>query len=164
MPVLGLLWLAGVLWAGLLGSGLLHGAVATDLSTMTAASAKASDSRVESSGRQADASTPAIELLTSRVATLEAERARLEERLGVLERETAVAGEATGRSLPAADVPEKQTTPGLELHTGGRDLYNCHQFASWDEAQAVLRANTPGDPNHIDADGNGIACEALRNG
>ncbi len=45
--------------------------------------------------------------------------------------------------------------------TGGRDLYSCHHFDSWEQAQALYEANLPGDPNRIDGDGNGIACEAL---
>lgn len=38
------------------------------------------------------------------------------------------------------------------------DAYNCPDFASQADAQAVLRAD-PSDPNRLDADKDGIACE-----
>jgi LysM repeat protein len=57
--------------------------------------------------------------------------------------------------------PSLESTPH-SLSTNGQDLYNCASFGSWEEAQAVLEANLPGDPNLIDTNGNGIACEALR--
>jgi hypothetical protein len=37
---------------------------------------------------------------------------------------------------------------------------NCSDFHYQEEAQAVLEA-TPGDPNHLDDDKDGIACESL---
>lgn len=43
----------------------------------------------------------------------------------------------------------------------GRDLYNCPNFPSQEQAQAVLRAD-PRDPNRLDADRDGIACENNR--
>jgi hypothetical protein len=41
------------------------------------------------------------------------------------------------------------------------DAYNCPDFASQAQAQAVLRAD-PTDPNRLDADRDGIACESNR--
>jgi excalibur calcium-binding domain-containing protein len=41
------------------------------------------------------------------------------------------------------------------------DAYNCPDFASQADAQAVLRAD-PTDPNRLDADRDGIACESNR--
>jgi micrococcal nuclease len=38
---------------------------------------------------------------------------------------------------------------------------NCSDFATWEQAQAVLEA-FPGDPHRLDGDGDGIACESLR--
>lgn len=38
------------------------------------------------------------------------------------------------------------------------DLLNCSDFPSQAAAQANLRSN-PSDPNHLDADNNGIACQ-----
>ncbi|MGV9340205.1 hypothetical protein [Streptomyces sp. NPDC003688] len=42
----------------------------------------------------------------------------------------------------------------------GNDAYDCPDFASQADAQAVLRF-APADPNHLDDDGNGIACPDL---
>jgi len=54
-------------------------------------------------------------------------------------------------------------SPSAQYVTDGRDhRYNCKDFNSWEEAQAAYEANLPGDPNKIDIDHNGVACEALR--
>ncbi|MCX5384173.1 excalibur calcium-binding domain-containing protein [Streptomyces sp. NBC_00083] len=42
----------------------------------------------------------------------------------------------------------------------GSDAYDCSDFAAQAEAQAVLRF-APSDPNHLDDDGNGVACPNL---
>lgn len=42
----------------------------------------------------------------------------------------------------------------------GDDAYDCSDFASQADAQAVLRF-APADPNHLDGDGKGIACRDL---
>ncbi|MFF3648328.1 hypothetical protein ACFYXV_06675 [Streptomyces sp. NPDC002181] len=42
----------------------------------------------------------------------------------------------------------------------GNDAYDCPDFASQADAQAVLRF-APADPNHLDADRKGIACPDL---
>jgi len=57
--------------------------------------------------------------------------------------------------------PEPEPTP-YPLSTNGEDLYSCASFDSGEEAQAVYEANLPGDPNHIDTDNDGIACEKLQ--
>ena len=44
---------------------------------------------------------------------------------------------------------------------GQGDAYNCGDFQSQADAQAVLRA-APSDPNRLDADRDGIACESNR--
>lgn len=46
-------------------------------------------------------------------------------------------------------------------YVGQGDRYNCADFASQANAQAVLRAD-PTDPNKLDADKDGIACESNR--
>jgi hypothetical protein len=46
--------------------------------------------------------------------------------------------------------------PGKFLE--GNDKFDCNDFASQAQAQAVLRAD-PKDPNHLDPEKNGIACE-----
>jgi hypothetical protein len=44
-------------------------------------------------------------------------------------------------------------------YIGQGDRYNCDDFTSQAQAQAVLRA-APADPNRLDADRDGIACES----
>ena len=44
-------------------------------------------------------------------------------------------------------------------YIGQGDRYNCADFASQAQAQAVLRAS-PADPNRLDTDRDGIACES----
>lgn len=44
-------------------------------------------------------------------------------------------------------------------YLGQGDRYNCSDFASQAQAQAVLRAD-PRDPNRLDSDRDGIACES----
>ncbi|MCC6224719.1 MAG: excalibur calcium-binding domain-containing protein [Thermoleophilia bacterium] len=46
-------------------------------------------------------------------------------------------------------------------YVGQGDAYNCASFTSQADAQAVLRAD-PSDPNRLDADADGIACENNR--
>ncbi len=46
-------------------------------------------------------------------------------------------------------------------YIGQGDRYNCGDFASQAQAQAVLRAD-PKDPNRLDTDRDGIACEGNR--
>jgi hypothetical protein len=52
------------------------------------------------------------------------------------------------------DIPVFDPTP----YIGQGDIANCPDFASQADAQAVLRAD-PADPNKLDADKDGIACE-----
>ena len=46
-------------------------------------------------------------------------------------------------------------------YVGQGNRYNCKDFNSQANAQAVLRAD-PSDPNRLDGDGNRIACEGNR--
>ncbi len=46
--------------------------------------------------------------------------------------------------------------------TDGKNLYNCSDFESQIQAQAAYDANAPGDPNYLDGDKNGLACEQLK--
>jgi competence protein ComEC len=62
----------------------------------------------------------------------------------------------------AEPVQEPVQEPEPEPVPTGGDL-NCSDFATREEAQAVLDAN-PGDPNHLDGEGDGIACESLPSG
>ncbi|HET8567768.1 MAG TPA: excalibur calcium-binding domain-containing protein [Candidatus Limnocylindria bacterium] len=61
---------------------------------------------------------------------------------------------ATERPRPA--VPSPPT--GAERYLRQGDRYDCADFASQALAQAVLRAD-PRDPNRLDGDRDGIACE-----
>ncbi len=65
------------------------------------------------------------------------------------------------REQEAMPVREPETQPEVaptgDLPTG--DL-NCSDFATQEEAQAVLDAN-PDDPNYLDGEGDGVACESL---
>ncbi|MBY0421132.1 MAG: excalibur calcium-binding domain-containing protein [Parvularculaceae bacterium] len=38
----------------------------------------------------------------------------------------------------------------------------CEDFASWEEAQAHYDAEAPTDPDGLDPDSDGVACEGLR--
>ena len=46
--------------------------------------------------------------------------------------------------------------------TKRRDIYNCADFSSGAAAQAFFES-TPGDPNRLDGDNDGIACEVFAN-
>jgi len=65
---------------------------------------------------------------------------------------------AVAAPVPAAPVPAESSG----LNTGGRDQYNCGDFATWAEADAVYQANLPGDPNKLDANDDGSPCDSLR--
>jgi hypothetical protein len=59
--------------------------------------------------------------------------------------------------------PGSDTIRGCEFdasaYVGQGDKYNCADFASQAQAQAVLRED-PSDPNKLDGDNDGIACES----
>jgi hypothetical protein len=61
-----------------------------------------------------------------------------------------------GTALPVA---AQEFDPTAYVWEG--DAYNCGDFASQAHAQAVLRAD-PSDPNRLDTDNDGIACERNR--
>ena len=44
-------------------------------------------------------------------------------------------------------------------HEANRD---CSDFHTWQEAQDFYERSGPGDPHHLDRDGDGIACDVLR--
>jgi hypothetical protein len=62
---------------------------------------------------------------------------------------------APARTPPVARPPESPPT------LGRGDAYNCGDFRSQADAQAVLRAD-PTDPFRLDTDRDGIACESNR--
>ncbi|RJQ09478.1 MAG: hypothetical protein C4558_06240 [Dehalococcoidia bacterium] len=75
------------------------------------------------------------------------------------------------RTTPAtvypAAIPTRGTSAsagseaGSRFVTNGADRYNCTSFGSQAEAQEALAANAPGDPNRLDMNGNGVACEDI---
>lgn len=65
---------------------------------------------------------------------------------------------------PATSAPTAAPTAAAfdpSRYVGQGDRYNCADFASQAQAQAVLRAD-PSDPNRLDTDRDGIACESNR--
>ena len=73
--------------------------------------------------------------------------------------------ERAGRLPSVAPTPSPApTTPGAfdpRFYLGRGDAFNCTDFASQAAAQAVLRAD-PTDPNRLDTDRDGVACESNR--
>lgn len=69
---------------------------------------------------------------------------------------TAAPRQPTATVAPQPAAPTNGFDP--RRYTGQGDRYNCADFASQAQAQAVLRAD-PRDPNRLDADKDGIACE-----
>lgn len=73
---------------------------------------------------------------------------------------------ATAQVFPGA-VPTRSagapavTSASERFFTSGADRYNCTSFGSQAEAQEALAVNAPGDPNRLDMNGNGVACEDI---
>ncbi len=59
---------------------------------------------------------------------------------------------------PRAPTAESTGTFDPTQYIGQGNRYNCPDFTSQADAQAVLRAD-PSDPNRLDGDKDGIACE-----
>jgi hypothetical protein len=57
---------------------------------------------------------------------------------------------------PAAPVKRKK------VESSGYGDRDCGDFSSWREAQDFFEASGYGDPHRLDADNDGIACEALQ--
>ena len=68
---------------------------------------------------------------------------------------------ATKASAAPTTVPAGPGAFDPGLYIGKGDAFNCKAFSSQAQAQAVLRAD-PRDPNRLDADRDGIACESNR--
>ena len=66
--------------------------------------------------------------------------------------------------VPAATrAPAAASSSGFDpaAYIGKGDAFNCKDFKSQADAQAVLRAD-PRDPNKLDVDRDGVACESNR--
>jgi micrococcal nuclease len=61
--------------------------------------------------------------------------------------------------VPAPDTPPAAATSALPACVSSD--CDCGDFATWEQAQAVLNAS-PGDPHRLDGDSDGVACESLR--
>jgi Excalibur calcium-binding domain len=77
-----------------------------------------------------------------------------------------VAAPAPPAARPAPPAPAPAPAPAAPAfdpsrYIGQGNRYNCADFASQAQAQAVLRAD-PTDPNRLDAERDGIACESNR--
>lgn len=148
------IWLAGVAWAASLALADRGGtsAVAPGGSVAAGTGAERASARLD-------------QLEAAYVATLASMRASDDVApAGVAE----VAAGLLGYAAPPKTAPKppvlvngKYRAGTSVLNTAGADLYDCANFATWEDAQAVYRANLPGDPNGLDANGNGIACDSL---
>jgi hypothetical protein len=76
---------------------------------------------------------------------------------------TQPAGGVTGAPAPVVAVATSTASGGTGFdptaYIGHGNRYNCSDFQSQADAQAVLRAD-PSDANRLDGDRNGIACES----
>jgi micrococcal nuclease len=77
--------------------------------------------------------------------------------------DTSQAEDSTAGSLVPDQAAAVEHPIGLDqtLYIERGDRYNCSDFASQADAQAVLRAD-PSDPNQLDGDRDGVACERNR--
>jgi len=118
-----------------------------------------------------ESANTSIEALGGQVASLEEQRDALEARIAELETKEPLEGAfqmspatsedgatgTDGETTVAATEPEEST-----FFTDGKDRYNCRDFKSTAEAQEALEVNGPSDPNKIDTNKNGLACEDFK--
>lgn len=62
---------------------------------------------------------------------------------------------------PSAVTPAPVNSPPAAAPACVSSDCDCGDFATWEQAQAVLNAS-PGDPHGLDGDSDGVACESLR--
>lgn len=115
-----------------------------------------------------ESANTSIETLGTQLATVEEERAALVARIEDLESRDPVDA-AFQMSTPdgeaaTGDVAVESTAAPSEspFFTDGADRYNCRNFTSMADAQEALEVNRPGDPNRIDGNNNGQACEDFK--
>jgi len=110
-----------------------------------------------------------IETLSSQIAAIEEERSALVARLEDLESDGPVEGafqmsaDEASEDGEDAEATEASASPeSSAFFTNGADRYNCRDFASHAEAAEALEVNGPSDPNRIDTNRNGLACEDFK--
>lgn len=55
----------------------------------------------------------------------------------------------------------QSSTPSTKQPNNRSGDHDCSDFGTWLKAQRFYEKTGPGDPQRLDADNNGIACEAL---
>jgi len=105
-----------------------------------------------------ESSNASVEALALQVAALEEERDALVARVDDLESRGPI-GVAFPMSAGDPAVEDEPTAETTAFFTDGADRYNCRDFTSMADAQEALDVNRPGDPNRIDTNNNGLACE-----
>ena len=114
-----------------------------------------------------EAANTSIETLGSQLAAVEEERAALVARIEDLESRGPVDA-AFQMSTPEGEGAGEEATEAATdpsdspFFTNGADRYNCRNFTSMADAQEALEVNRPGDPNRIDGNNNGQACEDFK--
>jgi len=99
------------------------------------------------------------ETTTARTKPIPAKGSQQSESEEVSESEPVPKAAPASTPKPVQESEPKESTSSNPL---GSDL-DCSDFASQEEAQTVLDQDKS-DPNHLDADGDGIACESLSSG
>lgn len=140
------------------------------VATLPAGDTRPVEDAVDVLAGQLESTNGTIEALAAQVADLEAERDALARRVEEIESLRSVPAAATSTDEEAGEATEDATadegdTPisasgtSSRFFTNGADRYNCRDFTSHEEAQEALAVNGPDDPNRIDMNRNGLACE-----
>lgn len=115
-----------------------------------------------------ESANASIETLGAQLAAVEEERAALVARIEDLESRGPVDA-AFQMSTPDGEVAASEAAvestgdpSDSPFFTNGADRYNCRNFTSMADAQEALEVNRPGDPNRIDGNNNGRACEDFK--
>ncbi len=76
----------------------------------------------------------------------------------------AAASEAALTEPPSVEptAPPPAMLLGKLIVTNGKDLWNCNDFETWDQAKLVYEANLPQDPNILDFFVTGVPCADLQ--
>lgn len=156
-------------WAPLaVGAGVVIWAVSIWWMVATLPAAAAGTASDPALAQQLSTLTARLDTLAIEVEALRADRDTLAARLDAFDAlalaastpvqepfVTAAGDEAASEDADIADL-RPEASP---FFTDGKDTYNCRDFKSFADAQEALRVNGPGDPNRIDMNRNGIACE-----